>query len=81
MKRIRTAIVGYGNIGKYVLEALKTAPDFEIAGIVRRHPQDVPEELKGCLVTDALKKLNGVDVAILAIPTRQVDSLSSSPSA
>ena len=32
MKRIRTAIVGYGNIGKYVLEALKTAPDFEIAG-------------------------------------------------
>lgn len=74
MKRIRTAIVGYGNIGKYVLEALKTAPDFEIAGIVRRHPQDVPEELKGYLVTDALKKLNGVDVAILAIPTRQVES-------
>ena len=32
--KIRAAIVGYGNIGKYVLEALQTAPDFEIAGIV-----------------------------------------------
>lgn len=39
MKKIRAAIVGYGNIGKYVLEALQTAPDFEIAGIVRRNPE------------------------------------------
>ena len=31
MKKIRAAIVGYGNIGKYVLEALQAAPDFEIA--------------------------------------------------
>ena len=34
MKRI--AIIGYGNIGKYVLEALEVAPDMEIAGIDRR---------------------------------------------
>lgn len=27
MKKIRAAIVGYGNIGKYVLEALEAAPD------------------------------------------------------
>ena len=26
MKKIRAAIVGYGNIGKYVLEALEAAP-------------------------------------------------------
>ena len=30
MKKIRAAIVGYGNIGKYVLEALEAAPDFEV---------------------------------------------------
>src|SRR5574344_1488697 len=34
MKRV--AIVGYGNIGRFVLEALQEAPDFEIAGVVRR---------------------------------------------
>ena len=34
MKKIRAAIVGYGNIGKYVLEALEAAPDFEVVGVV-----------------------------------------------
>ena len=37
MKKIRAAIVGYGNIGHYALEALEAANDFEVAGIVRRH--------------------------------------------
>ena len=46
MKKIRAAIVGYGNIGKYVLEALEAAPDFEVAGVVRRNPSEVPVELK-----------------------------------
>ena len=36
MKKIRAAIVGYGNIGRYTLQALEAAPDFEVAGIVRR---------------------------------------------
>lgn len=36
MKKVRAAIVGYGNIGHYVFEALQAAPDFEIAGVVRR---------------------------------------------
>ena len=32
MKKIRAAIVGYGNIGHYALEALEAANDFEVAG-------------------------------------------------
>ena len=36
MKKIRAAIVGYGNIGHDTLQALGAPPDFEIAGIVRR---------------------------------------------
>lgn len=74
MKKIRAAIVGYGNIGKYVLEALEAAPDFEVAGIVRRNPCDVPRELQGYTVTDRIEKLEGVDVAVLATPTRKVES-------
>ena len=34
MKKFRAAVVGYGNIGKFTVEALEAAPDFEIAGIV-----------------------------------------------
>ena len=46
MKKVRAAIVGYGNIGHYVLEALQAAPDFEIAGVVRRAgAENKPEEL------------------------------------
>ncbi|MDH6303565.1 diaminopimelate dehydrogenase [Parabacteroides sp. PF5-5] len=74
MKKIRAAIVGYGNIGKYVLEAILASPDFEVAGIVRRNPSDVPAELKPYQVTDSITKLEKVDVAILATPTRSVEA-------
>lgn len=74
MKKIRTAIVGYGNIGKYVLDAIEAAPDFEVAGIVRRNPSDIPSELASYKVTDSLSKLENVDVAVLATPTRQVEA-------
>ncbi len=74
MKKIRAAIVGYGNIGRYVLEALEAAPDFEVAGVVRRNPDDVPRELKAYTVTDSIKNLRGVDVAVLATPTRRVEA-------
>ena len=73
MKKIRAAIVGYGNIGRYVLEALQAAPDFEVAGVIRRNPEDVPAELKPYTVADSITKLHDVDVAILATPTRKVE--------
>lgn len=74
MKKIRAAIVGYGNIGKYVLDAIESAPDFEMAGVVRRNPNDIPSELTKYKVTDSLAKLENVDVAVLATPTRQVEA-------
>ena len=38
--------MGYGNIGRYTLEAVEAAPDMEVAGIVRRNgAQDKPFEL------------------------------------
>lgn len=73
MKKIRAAIVGYGNIGRYVLEALEAAPDFEVAGVIRRNPDDVPVELRPYVVADSIEKLEAVDVAILATPTRKVE--------
>ena len=74
MKKIRAAIVGYGNIGKYVLEALQAAPDFEIAGIVRRDASNIPAELKEYPVTEDIASLQQVNVAILCTPTRKVEA-------
>ncbi|MBU3852512.1 MAG: diaminopimelate dehydrogenase [Candidatus Paraprevotella stercoravium] len=74
MKKIRAAIVGYGNIGHYTLQALEAAPDFEIAGIVRRNgAENKPEELANYSVVKDIKELENVDVAILATPTRKVE--------
>lgn len=71
MKKIRAAVVGYGNIGRYSLEALEAASDFDIAGIVRRQgDKDKPLELTPYDVVDDITKLKVVDVAILALPTR-----------
>jgi len=75
MKRIRAAIVGYGNIGKYVLEALEVAPDFEVAGVVRRNgAANKPAELTPYEVVSDIKALKDVDVAILCTPTRSVET-------
>ena len=71
MKKIRAAVVGYGNIGQYSVQALEAAKDFEIAGIVRRQgDKDKPLELTPYEVVDDIVKLKDVDVAILATPTR-----------
>lgn len=73
MKKIRAAVVGYGNIGHFTLEALMEAPDFEVAGVVRRNPADkggIPSDVK---VVGSIDELENVDVAILATPTRKVE--------
>lgn len=73
MEKIKAAVIGYGNIGRYVVEALQVAPDFEIVGIVRRNTAEVPEELHNYKVVSRLQDLEGVQVAILCTPTRSVE--------
>lgn len=73
MEKIRAAIVGYGNIGRHALEALEEAPDFEVAGIVRRDARVVPDELRRYKVVTDIEALGGVDVAILCTPSRKVE--------
>ncbi len=74
MKKVRAAIVGYGNIGHYVLQALQAAPDFEVAGVVRRAgAENCPVELNNYPVVKDIQELSDVDVAILCTPTRKVE--------
>lgn len=73
MTKIRAAVVGYGNIGRFSIEALEAAPDFEIAGVVRRNVAEIPAELAPYKVVTDIRELGHVDVAILATPTREVE--------
>ncbi len=74
MGKIRAAIVGYGNIGRHLLEALQAADDYSLAGVVRRPEslQQLPLELKELPVKASLAELGQVDVAFLCVPTRSV---------
>lgn len=69
MQKIRIAIVGYGNIGKYAVQSVNAAPDLELAGIVRRN---AGSENAGYKVVEDIKQLGVVDVALLCVPTRSV---------
>ncbi|HHW11634.1 MAG TPA: diaminopimelate dehydrogenase [Firmicutes bacterium] len=74
MKRYQAAIIGYGNIGRFLVDAIETAPDFQLAGVVRR-PESVQKsaaQLTGIPVVTSLTELDTVDVAFLALPSRLV---------
>ena len=74
MNKIRVAVVGYGNIGKYAIQALEASSDMEIAGVVRRTVSgEQPAELAPYKVVTDITALGKVDVAILATPTRSVE--------
>ena len=74
MNQIKVAIIGYGNIGHYALEAVEEAPDFQLVGVVRRSTENLPMELTNIPVVDALDKLpEKPQVALLCLPTRSVE--------
>ena len=78
MNKIKAAVVGYGNIGKSVIEAIEASPDFELAGLVRRSTtlnEKESRELQGVTVVDDIKKLEGVQVAVLCAPTRSIPEM------
>jgi len=77
MEKIRAAIIGYGNIGKGVYEAISAAPDMVIVGVVIRNKETakekgVPQELA---VVEHIAELGKVDVAFLCVPSRTVPSV------
>lgn len=75
---IKAAVVGYGNIGKYALEAIKAAPDMELAGVVRRKTsleKPLPPELTHIPVVQDVSDLGSVHVALLCVPSRAVPTL------
>ncbi|MCM1522628.1 MAG: diaminopimelate dehydrogenase [Muribaculaceae bacterium] len=73
MTKIRAAVVGYGNIGHFTVQALRASEDFEIAGVVRRNAGEKPQELAPYKVVTDIRDLGHVDVAILCTPTREVE--------
>jgi diaminopimelate dehydrogenase len=65
-KKIRAAIVGYGNLGRGVEMALRQNPDFELAAVfTRRRPEEVKASVRALPIADAEKYKDQIDVMIL----------------
>ena len=63
MEKIQATVVGYGNVGRFALEALEASPDFEVAGIVRRNGNaNLPLELTNYKVVKDIKELGKVNM-------------------
>lgn len=74
MKAINVCIVGWGNVGKAVLEAVRASKDMYLCGVIRRSvPEQLPPELMGAEVVSDVRRLSqSPDVAILCTPSRSV---------
>lgn len=65
-QQIRIGIVGYGNLGRGVEQAIKQNPDMRLDAIfTRRDPESIPSETKAYRIEDAEKFVNEIDVMIL----------------
>ncbi len=68
---IKAAVAGYGNIGKYICEAVLAASDFKLIGILRRKAEE--STLHGVPVAEDVNALpEKPDVVLLCTPTRAV---------
>ena len=69
---LKISIVGYGNIGKAVVEAIEAAKDMELCGVVMR-TQSLSKPQVSVPVVDDIRKLTPKpDVAILCTPSRTI---------
>lgn len=69
---IKTAIVGYGNIGKAAHEAILASEDFSLKCIV-----EVREISANVPVLKSISELSDIDVAVICMPSRAVPAAAS----
>lgn len=75
---IKVAVIGYGNIGRFAVDALISAPDMEVAGVVEKPPISHDSRLldaMGIPMVTSIRELQGVQVALLCTPTRSVPGI------
>jgi diaminopimelate dehydrogenase len=74
-EKIKVAVIGYGNVGKSAIQAIKEEPDMELVGIVEQ------KELTNCRTVEDIRcvkkitELEKVDVAIVSVPSRLVPAV------
>ena len=71
-EKIKVAIIGYGNVGKYAVDAIEQEPDMELIGIVEKLDVPACKAKEKYIFVKNISELKSVDVAIVAVPSRLV---------
>lgn len=67
---IKIAVVGFGNVGRAAVDAVLTAEDMELVGIVEKNQEE--GSFQGVPIVKDAESLPAFDAAVLALPTRIV---------
>ena len=70
--RTKVAVVGYGNVGRHAAQAVRAAPDMSLCGIVEEIADVHIPEFPLVPLAKTIWELEKVDVAILCLPSRNV---------
>lgn len=70
---IKAIILGYGNIGKHLEQAVIHANDFELCGIIRRKTKENKTFFGTKIVNNIDEIKEKIDVCFLCVPTRNVE--------
>ena len=67
-EKIKVAIVGYGNVGKYAVDAIEQEPDMELIGIVEKLDVPACKAKEKYIIFKKISELKSVDVQIVVVP-------------
>ncbi|HXZ93144.1 MAG TPA: hypothetical protein VEG36_09710 [Burkholderiales bacterium] len=70
MNRLRLAIVGFGRLGQACAHALREAPEFELAGVVRRTRGALPHPFEHVAVAGHPRELERASIALVCVPAQ-----------
>ncbi|WP_372526305.1 hypothetical protein [Piscinibacter sp.] len=72
MRRLRLAVIGWGQLGQACAAALRDSPDLALAGVVRRAESLAVSQLRpgrDMACVSHVSELGGIDAALLCVPT------------
>lgn len=72
MDQINVVVVGSGNVGLKVIDVLLQTNDFNLVGVIRRNGEALAQYPDVVVKTSVDEFSEKIDIAFLAIPTRQV---------
>lgn len=74
MKKLKLVIVGFGNIGHYAYESVKTEKDMELIGVIET-ALNMPDDVEGVPIVSDVGALEKPDVAMMCVPSRLVKKI------